>query len=209
MVCNPGYDLSPCPIGWVHLGDDLCESPPLYDGGCLNLVRMWDIDFKRDFGSAQFTYLARKHLRSSVILLAVRCGVQWPCENKCSEDFGLAPCLQLPFHASTYSVPSRACPDGWALFDKVCIAPALGYTGQVNCDHAYYYVLWRLFGVGPCPPFVNLVDMNLTVKSGWAVTVLTCIWFSLVLHAFATRPCARLISLAWNRNLEMLLVVWL
>ena len=32
------------------MGDHVCSAPSGYDGGCLRLVRMWDDDFKREFG---------------------------------------------------------------------------------------------------------------------------------------------------------------
>ena len=50
-ICSHGLNLSPCPIGWADLGDKICSAPSSYGGGCLSLVRMWDDDFKRDFGT--------------------------------------------------------------------------------------------------------------------------------------------------------------
>jgi hypothetical protein len=49
-ACSPDYSLSSCPVGWADLGDNVCSGPSSYDGGCLRLVRMWDDDFKREFG---------------------------------------------------------------------------------------------------------------------------------------------------------------
>lgn len=65
--CTPDYNAS-CPVGWVHLGPNLCEAPFSYHGDCLSQIRMWDESFKRDF--------------------AIRCQVRWPCSRSCVEDFG-------------------------------------------------------------------------------------------------------------------------
>lgn len=66
--CIYDYDASACPVGWAHLGDDLCEASVGYDGHCLSRVRMWGNGFKRDF--------------------AARCRVRWPCAKTCAEDYG-------------------------------------------------------------------------------------------------------------------------
>lgn len=66
--CSQNFSASACPVGWIHLGNDLCEAPALYRGNCLTRVRMWDESFKLDF--------------------AARCDVHWPCVKDCVENFG-------------------------------------------------------------------------------------------------------------------------
>ena len=49
-ACVGGFG-APCPVGWVDMGDKICSAPASYKGGCLSLVRMWDDEFRREFGA--------------------------------------------------------------------------------------------------------------------------------------------------------------
>jgi CPW-WPC domain-containing protein len=46
-------------------------------------------------------------------ILAVNCGIEWPCLRSCSENYD-------------------GCPEGWTKLEEMCVAPT-AYAG--DCDH--------------------------------------------------------------------------
>lgn len=90
-TCRQDFGATECPLGWISMGDGVCDAPMTYTGSCLKHVRMWNNEYKQDF--------------------ATRCGVKWPCQKMCAEDFG------------------RVCPRNWFLVDGVCEAQSSRYTG--------------------------------------------------------------------------------
>mmetsp|Transcript_8898 Transcript_8898/g.24650 ORF Transcript_8898/g.24650 Transcript_8898/m.24650 type:complete len:289 (+) Transcript_8898:81-947(+) len=67
-ACERNYT-APCPSGWLHRGDGVCEAPPLYSGSCQKLSRMYGHAYKREFEN--------------------RCGAQWPCARSCVRDLSV------------------------------------------------------------------------------------------------------------------------
>jgi len=65
-TCEQDFKSS-CPVGWVDLGDGVCNAPVMYGGKCNTDVKMVDEAFREEFGT--------------------RCDVRWPCTKLCKEDF--------------------------------------------------------------------------------------------------------------------------
>ena len=91
-ICSHGLDLSPCPIGWADLGDKICSAPSSYGGGCLNLVRMWDDEFKWDFGIV----LDLSYFLSCVMLFS--------CSGSLRRGISMCGSLRREVRARSYSV---------------------------------------------------------------------------------------------------------
>ena len=148
-ICSQGS--SPCPVGWADLGDKICSAPSGYGGGCLSLVRMWDDEFKQDFGMfldtfvwpprsnyvfvsqrivAAWSFLVRKPVKRNsgvFVFCCVSCGFGVP---SAIFQASLPECTSLSIVVLPPAACYVACAKDWELVDGICEARGEGYAGH-------------------------------------------------------------------------------
>ena len=194
-ICSHGSSLSPCPVGWDDKGNKICSAPSSYDGPCLSLVRMWDEEFKSDFGIVMG--LPVLGLRSCIRMCSQRIGVALiflvrkpamrtlgvifrSCMSRTrvlifETSFCRRPCPKasfcVPLLCCLRSSVSRVRVQDWDLVDGICEVSGEGYAGEffgfaVALECA---VALSMCVLGPCPSFVDLREFSSADKREWAV----------------------------------------